>query len=92
MKFEGSAFDPLRSPTLQAISPDVLERAKIGDWYGMLTGRLGYAWDRTLVYVKGGAALVQINGRQGRTRRGSRRCRSAMTERYFVMRRIYAHP
>ncbi|HEY1242398.1 MAG TPA: outer membrane beta-barrel protein [Bryobacteraceae bacterium] len=60
MKSEGSAFDPLRSPTLQAISPDVLGRAKIGDWYGMITGRLGYAWDRTLVYVKGGAAFVQV--------------------------------
>jgi outer membrane immunogenic protein len=60
MKFEGSAFDPLRSPTLQAITPDVFGSAKVGDWYGMITGRLGYTWDRTLLYVKGGAAFVPV--------------------------------
>jgi outer membrane immunogenic protein len=27
---------------------------------GLLTGRIGYAWDRTLVYVKGGGALAQL--------------------------------
>ena len=37
---------------------DVLGSAKVGDWYGMVTGRLGYAWDRWLLYVKGGAAFV----------------------------------
>ena len=36
----------------------MLGSAKVGDWYGMVTGRLGYAWDRTLLYVKGGAAFV----------------------------------
>jgi outer membrane immunogenic protein len=33
---------------------------KIGDWYGMVTGRLGYAWDRVLVYAKGGAAFLDV--------------------------------
>lgn len=28
------------------------------DWIGMLTGRVGYAWDNWLLYVKGGAAWV----------------------------------
>lgn len=28
------------------------------NWYAMATGRLGYAWDTTLWYVKGGAAWV----------------------------------
>ena len=61
LKLEGLAFDPLRSPTLPAITPDVLGSAKIGDWYGMITGRLGYAaWDRVLLYVKGGAAFVPV--------------------------------
>ena len=60
MRLQGSAFDPLRSPTLPAITPDVLGSAKIRDWYGMITGRLGYAWDRTLLYVKGGAAFVRV--------------------------------
>jgi outer membrane immunogenic protein len=27
------------------------------NWYATATGRLGYAWDRTLLYVKGGAAF-----------------------------------
>jgi outer membrane immunogenic protein len=64
MKLEGSAFDPLLNPTLSIASvggtPDVLGRAKIGDWYGMITGRLGYAWGATLIYVKGGAAFVPV--------------------------------
>ena len=60
MKLQGSAFDPLRSPTLAAATPDVLGNGKIGNWYGMITGRVGYAWDRTLFYVKGGAAFVQL--------------------------------
>jgi outer membrane immunogenic protein len=28
------------------------------DWIGMLTGRVGYAWDNWLLYAKGGAAWV----------------------------------
>ena len=30
-------------------------------WLGTITGRLGYAWDRTLLYVKGGGAWVRDN-------------------------------
>jgi outer membrane immunogenic protein len=64
MKLEGSAFDPLISSSLPVSSlrgtPDVLGSAKVGDWYGMITGRLGYAWGRTLIYVKGGAAFVPV--------------------------------
>ena len=45
MKLEGSAFDPLLNPNLSIAAvggtPDVLGRAKIGDWYGMITGRIG---------------------------------------------------
>jgi hypothetical protein len=51
MKLGGSAFDPLLSPNLSIAAvggtPDVSGRAKIGDWYGMITGRLGYAWGTT---------------------------------------------
>ena len=60
MKLQGSAFDPLRSTTLSAVTPDVQGSAKAGDWYGMITGRLGYAWGTTLLYVKGGAAFVPV--------------------------------
>lgn len=30
-------------------------------WYATLTGRVGYAWDNWLFYVKGGAAGVNVN-------------------------------
>jgi outer membrane immunogenic protein len=64
MKLEGSAFDPLISASRSVASfrgtPDVLGSAKVGDWYGMITGRLGYTWGRTLIYVKGGAAFVPV--------------------------------
>jgi outer membrane immunogenic protein len=34
-----------------------LNQTKI-DSFGLFTGQIGYAWDRTLVYVKGGAAVT----------------------------------
>ena len=37
----------------------VFASASIGNTYGMVTGRLGYAVDRILFYVKGGAAFVE---------------------------------
>jgi outer membrane immunogenic protein len=47
MKLKGSAFDNLINSSLPLSSvratPDVLGSAKVGDWYGMITGRLGYA-------------------------------------------------
>jgi len=53
MRLEGSAADnALRT------EHDVLGSAKVGDWYAMITPRFGYAWDRTLLYVKAGAAFV----------------------------------
>jgi outer membrane immunogenic protein len=57
MRLHGSAFDPATIVSTQTVL-DTLGTAKVGDWYGMVTGRLGYAWDRTLLYVKGGAAFV----------------------------------
>lgn len=49
----GSAYDPLFP-----LSNALLASASIGNVYGMVTGRLGYAVDRVLFYVKGGAAFV----------------------------------
>jgi outer membrane immunogenic protein len=54
LRITGSAIDPL-DPFLSITSS-----TRIGDWYGMVTGRLGYAWDRALVYVKGGVAFVDV--------------------------------
>jgi outer membrane immunogenic protein len=50
LNLEGSAYAPWLT-TLAATS-------KVGDWYGMITGRLGYSFDRAMIYVKGGAAFV----------------------------------
>jgi outer membrane immunogenic protein len=54
MKLTGSALDPL-SPFVPL---DTLSSTRIGNWYGMVTGRAGIAWDRALFYVKGGVAFV----------------------------------
>jgi outer membrane immunogenic protein len=51
----GTTPDPT-SPGL-----DTVAHARIGDVYGMITGRLGYSWDRWLAYVKGGAAFIGID-------------------------------
>jgi len=64
MKLKGSAFDPLINSSLPlgAVrgTADVLGSVKVGDWYGMITGRLGYAWGTTMIYIKGGAAFVPV--------------------------------
>jgi len=54
LSLSGSAFDPA-FPLGHNI---VFASAKIGNGYGMVTGRLGYAADRVLLYVKGGAAFL----------------------------------
>ena len=56
LRLTASALDFPLDP-FQTINSSV----RIGDWYGMVTGRLGYAWDRALVYVKGGVAFVDVN-------------------------------
>lgn len=54
LRLTGSAIDPF-DPFLSINS-----HTKIGDWYGLVAGRLGYAWDRALLYVKGGVAFVDV--------------------------------
>ncbi|RAI43905.1 outer membrane protein [Rhodoplanes roseus] len=54
LSLSGSAYDPL------LITPALSATTKIGDWYGLIAGRLGYSWDRALVYVKGGVAFVDV--------------------------------
>jgi len=57
LHLRGRAFDPRTIVSTQT-TLDVLGSARVGDWDALATGRLGYAWDRTLLYVKGGAAFV----------------------------------
>ena len=64
LRLTASALDFPLDP-FQTINSSV----RIGDWYGMVTGRLGYAWDRALVYVKGGVAFVDVNATGDRHRR-----------------------
>jgi opacity protein-like surface antigen len=40
-----------------AFSPQVMTLADKTNWMATATARVGYAWDRTLFYVKGGAAF-----------------------------------
>ncbi|MBC7585418.1 MAG: outer membrane beta-barrel protein [Tardiphaga sp.] len=40
--------------------PLIANRSKI-DAFGLFTGQIGYAWNNTLLYVKGGAAVVNEN-------------------------------
>ena len=56
LKLSDSGFDPLDP----AGPNNILSSTRIGDWYGMLTGRLGISWDHALLYVKAGAAFVNI--------------------------------
>jgi len=64
LRLTGSTFDPLINPvtTVAAFrgTPDVLGSARIGDWYGMITGRIGYAFGSVLLYAKGGAAFLPV--------------------------------
>jgi outer membrane immunogenic protein len=39
---------------------DTYNHGKVGDWYSAYTLRLGYAWDRSMIYAKGGFAVARI--------------------------------
>jgi outer membrane immunogenic protein len=52
LKLDGAAFDPFLGPGVTIAAPfvpDVLGAARVGDWYAMVTGRLGYAFDRWMI-------------------------------------------
>jgi outer membrane immunogenic protein len=38
---------------------DTLGSSRIGDWDGVIAGRVGFAADRFLIYAKGGAAFLR---------------------------------
>lgn len=53
LSLSSSGIDPLSAGF-------VTSTTKVGDWYGIIAGRLGYSFDRALIYVKGGAAFVNV--------------------------------
>lgn len=52
----GSRTDPL-SPN------DTKSSTKLGNWYDVLGGRVGVAFDRWLVYIKGGVAFTHVSSK-----------------------------
>jgi outer membrane immunogenic protein len=52
--------ETVRDVNAAAAAPGTVanDSTKIGDWYGVIAGRIGYAFDRVLVYGKGGIAFV----------------------------------
>jgi len=53
LNLKGSAEDP-------NLVPGFISSAKIGNVYGAITGRLGFSWNQALIYVKGGAAFINV--------------------------------
>jgi outer membrane immunogenic protein len=58
MKLKGSVIDPYSVPLFGG---DTRDSTKIGDWYAALTGRVGFAWDRVLIYGKAGVGFANIS-------------------------------
>jgi outer membrane immunogenic protein len=56
LDLNGSARD-INSPLPPALGG--VDSTKIGDLYGVIAGRLGFAFDRVLIYGKGGVAFVE---------------------------------
>ena len=54
----------LYGETLRNTPGDHFATAKFG-WYGTLTGRIGPTWDRSMLYLKGGAAVARIRNTGG---------------------------
>jgi len=58
MKVSASIIDVYSN---HAGTNDTVASTRIGDWSGAVTARVGYAWDRILVYVKGGVGFANIS-------------------------------
>jgi outer membrane immunogenic protein len=58
MKLAGSTLSPY---SVNAGTSDTVASTRIGDWYAAASARFGYAWDRALLYLKGGVGFVNVN-------------------------------
>jgi outer membrane immunogenic protein len=57
LSLQGSAIDP----NSVGLGSDTVDSTRVGDWYGVIAGRLGVAFGPTLIYVKGGLAFVDVS-------------------------------
>jgi outer membrane immunogenic protein len=57
MRVSASAVAPYSVGT----GSDTVASTGIGDWYASVSGRFGYAWDRVLLYLKGGVGFSNVN-------------------------------
>src|SRR6185436_14611047 len=48
------------NPYSENFNNDTLDSTRIGDWYGAITGRGGYATERGLFYLKGGVGFANL--------------------------------
>jgi len=55
---KASVVDP---NSVAVAGSDTVDQTKIGDWYAVVAGRLGYAVGPWLVYAKGGAAFTKVS-------------------------------
>ena len=58
MRLTGSTIVPY---SVLGQGSDSIASTRIGDWYASITGRAGYAWDRVLVYAKGGVGFANVH-------------------------------
>ena len=49
-------------PNSIAYGGDTRATATVGDWYGVIAGRVGFSVDRVLFYAKGGVAFANLSG------------------------------
>lgn len=56
--FQGAGLDDSTSGDIEGVN--VHAKSSI-DWFGTLRPRLGYAWDRTMIYGTGGLAYGRVN-------------------------------
>ena len=58
MRLTGSTIVPYG---ITGQGSDTIASTRIGDWYAAFTGRVGYAWNRVLVYGKAGVGFANIS-------------------------------
>jgi outer membrane immunogenic protein len=61
ISLKGSVVDANAIAVFGPATTNGIDSTRIGDWYGVIAGRVGVAFDRVLLYAKGGVAFVEKN-------------------------------